>query len=387
MKIMKLFKIAAVNILIFLGLVIFLNLTVIAIYQLSHLKLSSHAGAHSDWKLPNYKNIEWARAHFTEWSNLKSEYRSYIGWRRLPYRGQTINIDEKGIRMTPQSEFVTTKSPLVVFLGGSTMWGSGVDDANTIPALFAKIAEGRYRAMNLGEQGYNSLQGYLFLKLQIIDGLSPNIVVCYDGVNDSHILKPGLRPFSHQREDQIREIMKGKDTQKEEILSFSHFFLNPLKYFISQYKDNNSKDKISDISQERINQTAKALLEGWLSTKDLAEKQGADFVAILQPNAAFGKPYLRHLKLNEDRFKHYKLLYPEILKLLQTPRYQELSNKVLVLTDVFNLNEPIYIDDCHVSPNGNKIIAQKIYDYISNSIDNRRTLEEMRTPLTHSQQR
>ena len=53
--------------------------------------------------------------------------------------------------MTPQSEFATAKSPLVVFLGGSTMWGTGVDDANTIPALFAKIAEGRYRAMNLGE--------------------------------------------------------------------------------------------------------------------------------------------------------------------------------------------------------------------------------------------
>jgi len=115
---MKLLKIAAVNILIFLGLIIFLNLTVITIYQLSHLKLSSHASAHSNWKLPNYKNIEWARAHSTEWSNLKSEYRSYIGWRRLPYKGQTINIDEKGIRMTPQSEFVTTKSPLVIFSGG-----------------------------------------------------------------------------------------------------------------------------------------------------------------------------------------------------------------------------------------------------------------------------
>jgi hypothetical protein len=170
---------------------------------------------------------------FIERDELPTEYRSYIDWRRLPYRGQTINIDEQGIRFTPQSELATEKSPLVVFLGGSTMWGTGADDANTIPALFAKIAQGRYRAMNLAEAGYNAFQGYLFLKLQIINGLIPDIVVSYDGVNDALCLNPGLRPFSHQREDQIRTAMRGKDRKHEEALSFSHFFLNPLKSFIS----------------------------------------------------------------------------------------------------------------------------------------------------------
>ena len=258
----------------------------------------------------------------------------------------------------------------MVFLGGSALWGVGVNDTNTIPALFAKIAQGRYRAMNLGESGYNTFQGYLFLKLQIINGLIPDIVVSYDGVNDAHCLKSGLRPFGHQREDQIRTVMKGKDRIKEEVLSFSHFFLNPLKIFISMFK--NAKNPTYDLSQERIEQTAKALLEGWLSTKDLAEKHGADFIAILQPNAAIGKPYLEHLKLDEDKLKSFKLFYPAVLKLLHTPKYQELSNHVIVLTDAFDREEYIYIDDCHVSPNGNKIIATKIYNYITNSIDNKK---------------
>jgi len=96
-------------------------------------------------------------------------------------------------------------------LGGSTMWGTGVNDANTIPALFAKIAQGRYRTINLGESAYNAFQSFLFLKLQIINGLNPDIVVSYDGVNDAYSLKSGQRPFSHQREDQIRTLMKGKD--------------------------------------------------------------------------------------------------------------------------------------------------------------------------------
>jgi len=212
------------------------------------------------------------------------------------------------------------------------------------------------------------------LKLQIINGLIPDIVVSYDGVNDALCLNPGLRPFSHQREDQIRTAMRGKDRKHEEALSFSHFFLNPLKSFISLKVKH--KNKTYDLSQERIEQTAKALLEGWLSTKDLAESHGAYFIGILQPNAAFGKPYLKHLSFNRGKLKtrrqYYKLFYPAVLKLLQAPQYQELSNHVIVLTDAFDIEEYIYIDDMHVSPNGNKIIAATIYNYITNSIDNKK---------------
>lgn len=378
--IIKLLKLIAINIGVLIGLLIALNFSVILIFQGNKIiKLISNTSSKIINKtinkngksgLPNYKNIDWAHNHFKEFKELTSEYRSYIGWRRLPYKGETININEQGIRNTPQSKLATEKSPLVVFLGGSSMWGTGVNDTNTIPALFAKIAQGRYRTINLGESGYNAFQSFLFLKLQIINGLIPDIVVSYDGVNDAHSLKSGLRPFGHQREDQIRTVMKGKDRINEEVLSFSHFFLNPLKLFIPMFK--NAKNPTYDLSQERIEQTAKALLESWLSTKDLAEKHGADFIAILQPNAAIGKPYLEHLKLDKDLIKCYRLFYPAVLKLLQTPKYQELSNNAIDLTDAFDLEEYIYIDYCHVSPNGNKIIATKIYNYINNSINNKK---------------
>jgi hypothetical protein len=183
----KLFKLAIVNILVFLGLLIFLNLTVISIYQLTNFRYFTHTHENKGddkWQLSNYKNIDWAQNHFKELKELKSEYVSYIGWRWLPYKGRTINIDKQGIRITTQSELTTATSPLVVFLGGSTMWGYGSDDSNTIPALFAQMSHGRYRIINLGEIAYNAFQGYLFLKLQIFNGLSPDMVVSYDGVND-----------------------------------------------------------------------------------------------------------------------------------------------------------------------------------------------------------
>ncbi len=368
--IIKVLKLVVVNILVLMGLLIVLNFAAILIFQgrlfIKHSIIKDSIDKRA--RLPNYKNIDWACKHFKEFKELQSEYRSYIGWRRLPCKGETININEQGIRNTPQSELATEKSPLVVFLGGSTMWGTGSDDNNTIPALFAKIAQGGYRTMNLGEAGYNAFQGYLSLQLQIIDGLRPNVVVCYGGVNDASF-RSEQRPFSHSRENQIRAVMKGQDRDKEDVLSFRHFFLNPLKSFINKFIVN--KKPKYDFSQERAEQVAKVLLESWLLTRDLAEKHGANFIAILQPNAAIGKPYLEHLKkLDTDRLKGYSHLYPAVLKLLQNPKYQELSNNVIVLTDAFDQKECIYIDECHVSPNGNKIIAKKIYNHINNSVIN-----------------
>jgi hypothetical protein len=380
MKIMvKLLKIIIINILVFLGLFIIADLTVISIYQLTHTKLFSDLDKTEEnisVQLPNYKNIKWARKHFEECHEFQSEYVSYIGWRGLPYKGQTINVDEQGIRITPQSKFATEKSPLVVFLGGSTMWGVGSDDANTIPALFAQIANGRYRTMNLGELAYNAFQGYLFLRLQMINGLRPDIVVSYDGINDSSNLIPLVRPFSHSRENKIRALMKGQDRNENETLSLGHYLFNPLKSFIAKYKKNNVKydtDETFEVGRKEAEKRAEVLLESWLCTKELAESHGAYFVAVLQPNPGVGKPYLKHLDLSLSIASCYKAYYSLVLKLLQTPEYQELNKHVLVLTDAFDLEEYIYIDCCcHVSPNGNKIIAEKIYNHINKFNDNKK---------------
>jgi len=378
----KLLRLVAVNILVFLGILLFLNFTAILTYQ-AYKMVKPGGFTDTRSELLNYKNIEWAHKHFEEFNKLPAEYRSYIGWRRLPYKGQTININDQGIRSTPQSELATETSPLVVFLGGSTMWGTGSDDRNTIPAHFADIAHGDYRAINLGESGYNAFQGYLILKLQIMGGLTPNIVVSYDGVNEAGALNPERRPFSHARENQIRTIMKEQDVDGGGVLSFKHFFLKPLQLFIDKFSLNfkskffskNEPYSIYHVDQKRVEQVAIGLLESWLSTKHLAEENSADFIGILQPNGYFGNPRLDHLDLNVDEFHQwhhqYRTLYTAILELLKDPRYKELSGSILDFTGVFDRDEYIYIDFAHVSPNGNRIIAEKIYNHIINSHGNK----------------
>jgi len=364
----KFIKLIFLNIIVFLGLLILINLAVILVFR-GYKLIKPRIDPWSN--LPNYKNIDWVATHYKEFMKLPTEYRSYIGWRRPPFRGKTINIDQEGIRFTPQHGAVDTSSTLVVFLGGSAMWGSGSDDINTIPAKFSMLANGEYCSLNLAESGYNAFQGYIRLKIETMEGLRPGIIICYDGANEIDALDPSARPFSHARENQIKKFMQGQDNNDQ--LSIKHFFINPLQVFIGKLafkirriQMNEAADGNSlSIDYERVKQVATDLIGSWQSTKELADNTGADFIAALQPIIYMGNPRSDYLTVDESLRAKYQALYSAVAKILQEPGYRNLSPYVLDLTSAFDGEEYIYIDDIHVSPNGNAIIARRIHDHIS----------------------
>jgi len=64
--------------------------------------------------------------------------------------------------------------------------------------------------------------------------------------------------------------------------------------------------------------------------------------------------------------KTYDQLYKRVKELLnEDNKYVELRNHVLDLTHSFDGNEYFYIDWCHVTPNGNQIIANQILERIN----------------------
>lgn len=371
-----------INLFIFVALLMLINLGAVALYQFYQgCQYVARLGDDKVVKdkrafLLNYENIEWSGKHFQELHNLSARYQSYIGWRRFPFDGETININQEGIRKTPQHESANEDSPLVVFLGGSTMWGTGVNNFNTIPSLCTDISKGKYRALNFGESGYRAFQSFLYLKGEINKGLKPDIIVSYDGVNEIFGFRKELQASSHGREHRIHNSLQVN--KKREVLNFRGLLLTPIKTFVLKFKDNfissTRKDNqytksMYDLRSSRTEKVAKALLDSWMSTKALAERNGALFVAVLQPNAGTGNPNLQHLKINPIRLEPYHLLYPAVLKLLDTEKYRSLKNHFIDLSNAFDGKDYIYIDHCHVSPNGNRIIAEKLLKFINKKFE------------------
>lgn len=138
-----------------------------------------------------YGGESWPVQHFRELARLQERWQPYVYFRQRPFSGQTIHIDSAGRRATwqpPAPGPPDSKALKVLMLGGSSLWGFGARDDRTIPSLLArKLHEQGYRIAlkNLAEIGYVSTQEVVALIRELQSGYRPDLVIFYDGVNDS----------------------------------------------------------------------------------------------------------------------------------------------------------------------------------------------------------
>jgi lysophospholipase L1-like esterase len=336
----------------------FLAIASIKIYNWS--KPLQYAESHL---LPNYGGADWARKHFVEYYDLaEADYVAYYGWRRNVYAGETINLDENGIRRTYRDQNVAAERT-IAFFGGSTTWGTGADDDRTIPSEFVKLNP-EYLGYNFGEQGYVAHQSLnVFLK-KYFEGFRPDVVVFYDGVNDVWTkCRWEMGPYSHSREVKIRTALRESGSGGGE-----SFWLTvlPIRNFIEKTirvvgNQNRVEASYYDCHRnpEKAEQIARILLSDWLIVKNLVESYGGTFVPILQPVIYFSDTRKDHLKLSEPLKWQYETLYPLILEMIDR-EFPELADDFMDLRDALDRDEYFYIDWCHLSPNGNQLVAQRI---------------------------
>jgi lysophospholipase L1-like esterase len=315
---------------------------------------------------PNYRNVDWARQHFIEYDNLtKGYYKSFYAWRRPEYHGQTINIDENGQRRTfapPGAEPDKT----IVFFGGSTTWGTGANDEATIPSFFAR-KNPSYRVINFGETGYVAHQSLNRFMERYFAGFRPDVVVFYDGVNDVwNKCRRENDPFSHSREHQIRRVLQ--EYQEVSWLSL----IDPMRDLAGRVQRTlmTRKRKAEAESYDcyekpaKAEQVARVLISDWSIVKKLVEGYGGTFIGVLQPQAYGSETKLDHLTLDPSLGRQYEAVYPVIVDLLQR-EFPDLAPNFVDLRTALDAPDYFYIDWCHLSPNGNEIIAGRISEAVT----------------------
>lgn len=62
-------------------------------------------------------------------------------------------------------------------MGGSTTWGEGVPDADTMPSQLQKILGPGYDVYNFGDIAYTSVQELAYLQERLTRGDIPDVVV------------------------------------------------------------------------------------------------------------------------------------------------------------------------------------------------------------------
>jgi hypothetical protein len=141
-----------------------------------------------------YGGEEWPVRHYRELEELRDRWEPYVYFRQQPFVGTTISIGAAGLRRTwqppspAQADLAVRKRSRILMLGGSSLWGFGARDDQTIPSLLARELFERKRDVelrNLSEIGYVSTQELVALLRELLSGYRPDVVIFYDGVNDT----------------------------------------------------------------------------------------------------------------------------------------------------------------------------------------------------------
>lgn len=345
------------NIWIFCVISVAFYFSIPAIYSASELINSIDKNRHQHASLPNYAQHAWSNDYFIEFKQLSTDFFSFIGWRRRPFRGDTINIETgMNIRHTPQIPS-NDHSSLVYFFGGSTMWGAGSDDANTIPAIFN--GNTGKRALNFGESGWVAHQSLNQLIKLYSEGHRPTDVVFYDGVNEvAHKCRFENDFWSDARETRIRQALRNHGP------TGFWYYMQPVLFMARDIRG--LFDKLQpgrrpnfydcDTNSAKADLIAEQLITDWKIAAMLVESYGGRFHGYLQPVSYFSKTRLDQLDGDQklELRNQYEAVYPIIRAKMAK------SNLGTDITSLFDRDEYIFIDFCHVSPNGNAIIAERM---------------------------
>lgn len=274
---------------------------------------------------------EYDRASELRWS-------PYVYWRRAPFAGEVINVDDNGRRRTWNPD-ETAGVPRIWTFGGSTMWGEGARDDFTIASLLSKDLNDAgvvAHCENFGEKGYVSTQSLLALYLELRKGNVPDVAVFYEGFNDVwSAFQNELSGYT------IQERRRGLD------------YRPPVEDAVL------------------IEELAAVYLENVRLLRTLADHYDFEVLCYLQPVSVVDKPltdaerrtiekYAQRLSIPPELREFVRAAYRRIRAGMSPETMQDLSS-------IFGSTETdLYIDICHITEEGNEVVAERIaHDVLS----------------------
>ena len=362
-------KIVVINVAIMFTLIgIFVAVPIALIKTYDVFRAIVPASSH-DWRqqLPNYAEITWANQYFSDHKNIGASYSDFVVWELNPLSSETINIDDSGRRHTVSSEGISSGSVWV--FGGSTVFGTGVNDANTIPSLL--VGKTGLQAVNFGGDNYIARQNVIRLLREYETNDTENIsVVFYDGVNDVHVkCRVENLDLVTDRQAQIRNALGDNraaiDASPGQLLGPARVLIDKVfqRGVLGGPGEETEDLYVCDDDVDRADQVARALVSDWKAAQAITETNGGRFVAVLQPVSYLSDTRLDHLTpgaYDTEFAKQYSAVYPLIRSYASAAGINFFD-----LSHVFDHDEFIYIDFCHVSPNGNEYMAEALATIIS----------------------
>jgi hypothetical protein len=304
----------------------------------------------------------------------KVTYHQYVLWRRVPYEGKLLSIDQDGVRRTLHTR-CGDRTFTVWMFGDSAMWGAGTPDGETIPSFVARDYEKAGKPvciMNYAEKGWSNTQEMVGLIEQLKHAArKPDIVLFYDGGSDAFGAYQSGRADVHQNYVSFKNFLdKWVAAQKS---GFTYLKQTNTYNLLTRVADkvplHNENDPVPAAARD-VETLSSAVVDNYLQNMDivetLAKQYGFRAIFAWYPNMAVGHKQLtpyeqRVLELEYQNFPDLGSMYEATYKRgldIKRPDFYYLGD----LLD--EQKASLYVGISHLNPEGNEIVAARLFDIL-----------------------
>jgi lysophospholipase L1-like esterase len=312
-------------------------------------------------------------------ASRRTQYLPYVGWRRSHYDGRFISVDNQGVRRTLNSYCGNEKNLVVWIFGDSVLWGTGSSDAETIPSQLANLYEDAGQKVcvrNYGEVGWVSTQEVIELILQLKQlNRKPDIVVLYDGADEILTPSEGVPIGADIGYQRFRQLLDNSQNQSKP----GFWYLNQtntaraLNRIAAQLRASRHSGANPNLPPQEAKTAAQLSIDNYrrnLQIVDsLAQTYGFRSFYFWYPVSAAGhKPLTREEQMFVSReaarapqvYELTRATYA-LCEKLQRPNF-------LYLGDILDADpQQLYLDFSHLSPQGNRLVAQYMFQVLQRS--------------------
>ena len=308
----------------------------------------------------------------------KVTYHPYVLWRRAPYQGEMLSIDQDGVRRTLHTQCDDRAFTIWMF-GDSVMWGAGAPDGETIPSFVARDYEKAGRPVcivNYAEKGWSNTQEMVGLIEQLKHATrKPDIVLFYDGGTEAFAAYQSGRADVHSNYNSFKNFLDNWGASQK--ASFSYFRQTNTYRFLERIAVRapfHRKQDEGPAAGPDTEMLSAAVVENYIQNMDivnlLAKQYGFRAIFAWYPNMAIGHkeltPYEQQLLRSEyQKFPDLGLMYQAVYKRgreIRRPDFYYLGN----LLD--EQKSSLYVGISHLKPEGDQIVADRLFDILEHPV-------------------
>jgi len=224
---------------------------------------------------------------------------------------------------------------------------------------------------NFGVEGYVSNQELLQLSKHLKTNQPPDIVVFYDGVNDAAAAGASAgAPSAHFYLGTIKSRVEGTFSGRLDFVREAYTM-----QVLEALRGRSHSLRLSELPAGQMQQKATAVLDNFEANLRLAQAFAKTFDFELfwfwQPSLYYGHktrvPFEEHVfEVNaSDENKRWSAVIAKVYQ--EAERRATQNGDFIFLGSIFDyVTEPLYIDEAHLGPRGNELIAQYIARHLQN---------------------